>query len=104
MLISINSKEFNNMRDHRGEIKFSLVFVYLQESMRSNLHYHSVFWHQAEAVVEQHRAHQVVDMVVSRTVHGQWRVPLRLRDAGAYPARRTQSRLLNHLRGTFHLI
>lgn len=74
--------------------------MYLQESMRSNLHYHSVFWYQAEALVEQHRAHQVVHMVVRRTVHGQWRFPLRLRDAGAYPARRTLPWLLNHLRST----
>ena len=53
--------------------------------MRRYLHHHSIFWHQTESLLEQHGAHEVVDVVVSRAVQSQWRVPLRLRDAGAHP-------------------
>lgn len=70
--------------------------------MRSDLHHHSIFRHQSEGLMEQHRAHQVVNMVVSRTIQGQGRIPLTLRDAGAYPARRTQPWLLDYLRSIFH--
>ncbi|TNN50609.1 hypothetical protein EYF80_039183 [Liparis tanakae] len=55
--------------------------AYLQQSVRSDLHHHGVLRHQAEALVEQHGAHQVVDVVVGRAVLSQRSVPLSLRDA-----------------------
>lgn len=60
-------------------------WAYLQQSMRGYLHHDSVVRHQAQALLEEHRAHQVVDMIVSRAVQSQRRVPLRLGDAGAHP-------------------
>lgn len=69
----------------------------LQQSMRSYFQHHGVFGHQAQALLEQHGAHEVVDVVFSRAVQSQSRVPLRLRDAGAHPARRTLLWLFDHL-------
>jgi len=76
--------------------------AYLQQSVRSDLHHHGVLRHQAEALVEQHGAHQVVDVVVGRAVLSQRRVPLSLRDAGAHPAGGALTWLLNHLHTTCH--
>lgn len=71
--------------------------VYLEQSMRRYLHYYSIFRHQTEALMEPHRAHQVVDMVLSWTVQSQRRVPLRLMDTGAHPPGWTLPWLLDHL-------
>lgn len=59
-------------------------WTYLQQSVRRYLHHHGVFRNHAEAFLEQHGAHQVVDVVVGRAVQSQRRAPVRLRDAGAH--------------------
>lgn len=58
----------------------------LEKGMWRNLHHHSIVWHKIEALLEQHRAHQVVDMILSRGVERQWALPVCLRDRGADPA------------------
>lgn len=59
---------------------------YLQQSMRGNFYYHSIIWHMIESLLEEHRADQVIDVVLCRRVECQWALPVRLRDGRADPA------------------
>lgn len=61
------------------------------------LHHYCIVRHQVQAIVKEHRAHQVIDMVFSWTVESQRRVPVGLWDAGAYPPWRPLFWLLDYL-------
>jgi len=69
----------------------------LQQGMRRNLHDDGVVRYVHQSFLEQHRTHQVVDVVVGRRVQSQVRLPLRLRYRRADPAFCTRATLTNHL-------
>lgn len=58
----------------------------LEKSVWRNFHHYSIVWHKVEALLEEHRADQVVDVVLSRGVEGQRALPVALGDGGADPA------------------
>jgi len=41
---------------------------YLQQSMRGNFYNHSIIWYMVESLLEEHRADQVIDVVLRRRV------------------------------------
>lgn len=60
--------------------------AHLQQCMGCNLQHHGVLGDVPQCFLEEHRAHQVVDVVLSRRCAGQAALPLGLRDRGAEPA------------------
>lgn len=82
------------------------VYVYsdLEKSMRRYFHQHSVVWNGPQGLLEEHRAHQVVDMVLGRGVECQGALPIFFRDRGADPAGRAGLRALNNLQPSMMII
>lgn len=71
--------------------------AYLQQGVGGHLQHHGVLRHVPQRLLEQHGAHQVVDVVLCGGRAGQAAVPLGLGDGGAEPARRAGPRVPDHL-------
>lgn len=71
---------------------------YLQQRVGGDLQHHGALRHVPQRLLEQHRAHQVVDVVLGGRRAGQAALPLGLRDGGAEPARGAGPRVPDHLR------
>lgn len=72
--------------------------AHLQQGVGRDLHHHSVLGDMAQSFLEQHRAHQVVDIVLGGEGTGQATLPLSLRNGCAEPAGRARPWGLDHLR------
>lgn len=63
-----------------------IIPCYLQQSMWGNFYYHSIIRHKVQSLLKEHRADQVIDMVLCRWVERQWALPVFLWDGRADPA------------------